>query len=37
MRQAAEHAADAIRESILAGRIPAGARIAELTWPASCR
>lgn len=30
MRQAAEHAADAIRESILAGRIPAGARIAEL-------
>jgi DNA-binding GntR family transcriptional regulator len=30
MRQAAEHAADTIRESILAGRIPAGARIAEL-------
>jgi DNA-binding GntR family transcriptional regulator len=30
MRQAAEQAADAIRESILAGRIPAGARIAEL-------
>jgi DNA-binding GntR family transcriptional regulator len=30
MRQAAEHAADAIRESILTGRIPAGARIAEL-------
>lgn len=29
MRQAAEQAADAIRESILAGRIPAGARIAE--------
>ena len=30
MRQAAAQAADAIRESILAGRIPAGARIAEL-------
>jgi DNA-binding GntR family transcriptional regulator len=30
MRQAASQAADAIRESILAGRIPAGARIAEL-------
>jgi DNA-binding GntR family transcriptional regulator len=30
VRQAAEQAADAIRESILAGRIPAGARIAEL-------
>jgi DNA-binding GntR family transcriptional regulator len=29
MRQAAEQAADAIREDILAGRIPAGARIAE--------
>ena len=29
MRQAAEQAADAIRESILVGRIPAGARIAE--------
>jgi DNA-binding GntR family transcriptional regulator len=29
MRQAAEQAADAIREEILAGRIPAGARIAE--------
>jgi len=30
MRQAAAQAADAIRERILAGRIPAGARIAEL-------
>jgi len=30
MRQAAAQAADAIRESILAGRIPAGARIAEI-------
>jgi DNA-binding GntR family transcriptional regulator len=30
MRQAAAQAADAIRASILAGRIPAGARIAEL-------
>jgi DNA-binding GntR family transcriptional regulator len=29
MRQAAEQAADAIREDILAGRIPAGARVAE--------
>jgi DNA-binding GntR family transcriptional regulator len=29
MRRAAEQAADAIREDILAGRIPAGARIAE--------
>jgi len=29
VRQAAEQAADAIREDILAGRIPAGARIAE--------
>ena len=30
MRQAAEQAADVIRESILAGRIPAGARIGEV-------
>ena len=30
MRQAAAQAADAIRDAILAGRIPAGARIAEL-------
>ena len=37
MRQAAEQAADAIRESILVGRIPAGARIAERTWPVSFR
>ena len=28
MRQAAAQAADAIRDAILAGRIPAGARIA---------
>src|SRR5262249_57337175 len=30
VRQAAEQAADVIRESILAGRIPAGARIGEV-------